>query len=255
MKRKILFFVSVIGLSACNQVQTDSVKTKEQSNQVEPIIQLDFVKTFEGQINNKYDIVLKITSNGGQIAGNYFYKTAGDDIQVKGNLDYQGKLILDEYDSKGNQTGRFNGIMVNNNKIEGNWSKPNGVKKMSVVLIESNTQYESSKPQINNEKYDSITGQYDFEFNSDGASYASVKIEYTGNKRFKFEIATAHESGCTGEASGTATVDENGIGKYSADGCKLLTFKFASRKLTIDETECFLHGMRCDFSGEYLKTN
>lgn len=212
------------------------------------------MKTFEGKINNKHDIVLKITSNSGQITGNYYYKTVGTDIQVKGNLDNQGKFTLNEYDSKGNQTGLFIGTMLNNNKIEGNWSKPNGEKAMSFVLIESNSQYESSKTQINDEKYKSISGQYDFEYNSAGVSYASVKIDYSGNKKFTFEISTAHERGCTGEVSGTPTIDDRGIGKYSSDERKLLTFKFTSTKLIIDETDSELHGMRCGFSGEYLKT-
>ena len=254
MKTQILIFVAVIGFSACNQIPTDSEKAIEQSNQESPNVHLDFVKTFEGQINNKHDIVLKITSNSGQIAGNYFYKTVGKDIQVKGDLDNQGKITLNEYDSKGNQTGLFSGKMLNNSKIEGNWSKPNGDKAMLFALIESNSQYESSKKQINDDKYKSISGQYDFEYNSAGVSYASVKIEYSENNKFTFEISTAHESGCDGEVSGTATIDDSGIGKFSGDGCKLLTFKFTSTKLKIDETECDFHGMRCGFSGEYLKT-
>jgi hypothetical protein len=197
---------------------------------------------------------LNLTSKGGQVAGKYFYKKIGTDIQVKGNLDNQGKLTLNEYDSKGDQTGLFSGTMLNNNKIKGNWSKPNGEKVIPFILIESVTRYQSSKSQINDEKYESISGQYDFEFHSAGVSFASVKIKYLGSKMFKFEISTAHESGCTGEASGTATIDDSGIGKFSGDGCKLLTFKFTSTKVRIEETECALHGMRCGFSGEYLKT-
>ncbi len=254
MKKQILIFAAIIYLSACNQTQTDSEKTTELINQEVQSVQLDFVKTFEGQIDNKYDIVLKITSNSGQITGNYFYKTKGTDIQVKGNLDNQGNFTLNEYNSKGNQTGVFNGTMSNNNKIEGNWSKPNGDKAMPFVLIESNTQYESSKTQINDEKYNSISGEYESEYNSYGVSLASAKIKYIGNKQFTFEIFTSHENGCIGEVSGTATIDDNGIGKYSDDDCKLLTFKFTTSKLTIDETECDLHGASCDFSGKYMKT-
>jgi hypothetical protein len=254
MKKQILIFVAFIGLTACNETKTDSEKATGQSNQISPSVQLDFVKTFEGQINDKLDIVLKVTSNNGQITGNYFYKTVGTDIQVKGNLDNTGKITLNEYDSKGNQTGLFSGTFLNNSKIEGNWSKPNGDRSMSFVLIESNSQYESSKSQINEEKYESLSGQYDFEYNSAGESYASVKIKYSGNKKFTFEILVGSKSGCTGEVSGTGTIDNNGLGKYSGNGCKLLTFKFNSTKLTIDETECALHGASCSFSGEYLKT-
>ena len=252
MIKQFLFFVVVIGLSACNQ--SDTTKTKDQNNQTASSVQMDFVKTFEGQINNKYDIILKITSNGGQISGKYFYQSVGSDIQVKGNLDNQGKLTLNEYDTKGNQTGLFSGTMVNNNKIAGNWSKPNGDAEMSFLLIESNSQYESSKTPIKYDKLASISGQYDFEFNSAGVSFGSVKIKYLGSEKFTFEISTAHQSDCQGELSGTATLDHNGIGHYTGYGCELLTFKFTSKKLTINETDCEYHGARCWFAGTYLKT-
>lgn len=138
MKNKILILIAIIAFSACK-------KTKDQSNQQASNIQLDFVKTFEGQIDNKYDIILKITSNEGQIDGNYCYKSVGTNIQVKGSLDTNGNLTLNEFDTKGNQTGLFSGKMVNNNKIEGNWSKPNGDKEKPFLLIESNSNYELSK--------------------------------------------------------------------------------------------------------------
>jgi hypothetical protein len=149
MTKKILIFIAIIGFSACKK-SNESVDNPTN-------IQLDFVKTFEGQIDNKYDIILKITSNEGQIDGNYFYKSVGTNIQVKGNLDINGDLKLNEFDTKGNQTGLFNGKMVNNNKIEGNWSKPNGDKEKPFVLIESNSNYELSKKVKNKQakpKYD-----------------------------------------------------------------------------------------------------
>ena len=242
-------------LLACNQSKSDSEHSAIQANSSNSKdIQLDFVKTFEGQVNNKYDIVLKISSNNGGITGNYFYKSSGTDIKVKGNLNGEGKLSLSEFDSQGNQTGIFNGTMANNNKIEGNWSKPNGEKEMSFVLLESNSQYESLKKQITDQKYESITGQYDFEYNAAGVSFASIGIKYSGNNKFKFEITTGHESGCTGEVSGIATIDNNGVGRYSGEDCKLLTFNFSSSKLIIDESDCQLHGARCSFAGEYLKS-
>ncbi len=255
MKKLITSIILTSVLFACNQSKTDSEHSSNQvnsSNSQE--IQLDFVKTFEGQINNKYDIALKISSNSGEISGNYFYKSSGTDIKVKGNLSSDGKLSLNEFDSQNNQTGVFKGIMANNNKIEGNWSKPNGEKEMSFILLESNAQYESLKKEIYDQKYESLSGHYDFENNSGGVFFASIDIKYSGNNKFKFEITTGHESGCTGEASGIATFDNNGIGRYSGEACKLLSFNFSSSKLIIDESDCQLHGARCGFAGEYLKT-
>jgi hypothetical protein len=242
-------------LFACNRSKTDSEHSAIQANiSSAQDIQLDFIKTFEGQVNNKYDIVLKISSDNGEITGNYFYKSSGIDIKLKGNLNREGKLSLSEFDSQGNQTGIFNGTMANNNKIEGNWSKPNGKKEMIFLLLESNAQYESLKKQITDQKYESITGHYDFENNSGGVFFGSIDIKYSGNNKFKFEISTGHESGCTGEATGIATFDNNRIGRYSGEACKLLSFNFSSSKLIIDESDCQLHGARCSFAGEYLKS-
>lgn len=255
MNRKILTLTIVVGLIACNKTQNTSENVAQQNDTTISQMQIDFIKTFEGKINDSYDIVLKITSNGGQVTGNYFYNSKGVDIQVDGILDDKGNLTLNEYDSKGNQTGVFNGIISNNSKIEGIWSKPNGDKEMPFLLIESNNEYETSKTQEIEEVSDDISGQYDFEFNSEGVSYGSVKIVSLGNKKFSFEISTSNSKGCTGEISGSGTIgSDNGIGKYSDEDCKSLIFKFTSEKLTIEENDCELHGMGCYFAGEYLKT-
>jgi hypothetical protein len=149
---------------------------------------------------------------------------------------------------------KVKGTMANNNKINGNWRKPNVEKEMPFVMLESNSQYESLKKQITEQKYKSISGQYDFEYNATGVSFASVGIKYSGNNKFQFEIAIGHESGCTGEVSGIAIIDNNGVGRYSGEDCKLLTFNFSSSKLIIDESDCQLHGARCSFAGEYVKS-
>lgn len=251
MKKIYLIITGVILLSNCGQKQDESSKKDKQNKELTETINLDFVKTFEGQLNNKLDIVLKITSNNGQITGNYFYKTEGKDIQVKGVIDNQGKITLNEYDKDGNQTGLFIGVMVNNQKIEGDWSKPNGQRKIPFFLIESNTSFESSKNEINSERFQSITGEYEIETEN---SSKSVKVNFLGKKRFQFEMTVGTASACTGEVSGTGTMDVNGIGKYSGKGCKLLTFNFSENKLIVIEDDCFLHGVSCSFSGTYLKT-
>lgn len=253
MNRKILALAIVVGLTACNKTQNASENDAEQNDTKTSQLQINFVKTFEGKINDSYDIVLKITSNDGQVTGNYFYNSKGVDIQVDGVLDDKGNLTLNEYDSNGNQTGVFNGIVSNNSKIEGVWSKPNGDKEMPFLLIESNNEYETSKIQEIEEVSVDISGQYDFEFNSEGDSYGSVKIISLGNKKFSFNISTSNSKGCTGEISGSGTISDLGIGKYSAEDCKSLIFTFASEKLTIEENDCELHGMGCYFAGEYLK--
>lgn len=138
--KPLVLILFLIGTFSCN---TDSSKkaTFGKESQV-----FDFVKTFEGQIANKYDIVVKITSNNGLIDGTYFYKKTGGNIQLKGAIDSTKKVIINEYDNKGNQTGIFEGVFKKN-RIDGRWSKPNGDNSMEFFLIESNTNYETFQKQ------------------------------------------------------------------------------------------------------------
>ena len=254
LKRIVAIYLFCLLFCTC----TDSNSLKKvntNKGSINQDLSIDFVKTFEGQLNNKHDIILKITSNSGLITGKYFYKKVGADIPIKGGLNTNGVVILKEFDKSGNQTGVFNGEMVNNNKIVGTWTKPDGSKEMSFVLIESNTAYESSKATIKRNDYEFITGQYDFEYNSEGVSYVSVKINYIGSNKFNFEITTAHQNGCTGEIEGIARINKSGVGIYSGENCKMLKFNFTAKKLIIDENECDLHGVRCWFTGEYIKVN
>jgi len=131
------------------QAQTNNTNTSTSNNenntQESSSISLDFIKTFEGKINNKFPITFKITSNNGQISGTYFYNKVGKDLKLKGSIDKEGNINLTEYDEKGNATGLFKGSTKNNNKIEGSWSKPNGSSSMPFYLIESNTSYNTAQ--------------------------------------------------------------------------------------------------------------
>lgn len=101
--------------------------------------------------------------------------------------------------------------------------------------------------------YESISGIYQSPFNEGGSFNASVEIKYLGELQFIFTITTATESGCLGLAEGNATIDSNGVGSWSNEDCESLLFKFAEDVVNVEETECGLHGMRCQFQGEYRK--
>jgi hypothetical protein len=108
-------------------------------------VPMDFVKNFDGRIDTKYDITMKITANDGQISGMYFYKSQGKNLTVKGNIDASGNVNLTEYDAQGGVAGQFSGRMVNGNKIEGSWSKPGGGSSIPFYLIESNVNTNASQ--------------------------------------------------------------------------------------------------------------
>lgn len=237
--------------SESQNLSTNQTQTEEVSN--EPKIKVDFVKTFEGQINNKYDIVMKLISNNGQIKGNYFYKSKGDALAIAGEIEESGNVILNEFDKNGNQTGLFNGILINENKIEGKWNKPDGSNKLDFYVLASNSNYETLLNEIAKKNKLDISGTYESPYNDGGVSSGTVVINNVKSNSFDFEISTAHQSGCNGIAEGTATLDENGDGKWSGSDCESIIFKFDDNSLTVEETNCELHGMRCGFMGEYNK--
>jgi hypothetical protein len=104
-----------------------------------PVAQLDHsqggttvvaeTKHFKGSIGTSLDLQMKLVRTGDQLAGSYFYQKVGTRIDVRGNVDKDGNLTLDEFDPNGKQTGVFKGIWTVDQEdglitLAGNWSKP-----------------------------------------------------------------------------------------------------------------------------------
>jgi hypothetical protein len=213
----------------------------------------DFIKTFAGKIDNKYPLHIKLNSENGKINGTYFYDKVGSDIDIKGTISKDSTLTLNEFDQKGNQTGLWNGKLINENKISGTWSKPNGDSAKDFTLILTSDNYESSKKAISDSKYSNYNGTYNSPFNDGGISFGRLIIKYTENYEIEFDISTAHQAGCTGELKGTAKINSNGIATHSSSNCENLTFEFKNNTVLVKEKNCDLHGMKCYFSGTYKK--
>ena len=72
---------------------------------------------------------MKLVRTGDQLAGSYFYQKVGTRINVRGNVDKDGNLTLEEFDPAGKQTGLFKGLWSVDSSdgmitLAGNWSKP-----------------------------------------------------------------------------------------------------------------------------------
>ena len=72
---------------------------------------------------------MKLVRTGDQLSGTYFYQKVGTRIDLRGNVDKDGNLMLEEFDSGGKQTGVFKGIWKVDNAdglitLAGLWSKP-----------------------------------------------------------------------------------------------------------------------------------
>lgn len=86
-------------------------------------------KHFKGSIGSSLDLQMKLVRTGDQLAGSYFYQKVGTRIDLRGNVDKDGNLTLEEFDKGGKQTGVFKGLWSVDAsdglvKLAGNWSKP-----------------------------------------------------------------------------------------------------------------------------------
>jgi Protein of unknown function (DUF3298)/Deacetylase PdaC len=90
-------------------------------------------KYFKGSIGTSLDLQMKLVREGDQVTGSYFYEKIGTRINLRGTVDKDGNLTLQEFDPSGKQTGVFKGLWSVDARdglitLAGNWSKPPGEK-------------------------------------------------------------------------------------------------------------------------------
>ncbi len=113
-------------------------ETYHQSDSAPVIPQTKF---FKGSIGTRLGLQMKLTREGDRVTGSYSYQKVGGRIDLKGTIDRDGNLSLEEFDSAGQQSGLFKGSWLINKddgliNLAGNWSKPNSDKRTSFSLHE-----------------------------------------------------------------------------------------------------------------------
>ncbi len=128
-------------------------------------------KFFRGSIGSALDLQMKLQREGETLNGSYFYQKVGQKIDLRGTVDKDGNLTLDEFDASGKQTGTFKGQWKTGSdgaiEISGNWNKPNSDKKTPFTLQ-----------------------QEPIEFSS-GVEIAAKQLKES-NKKLKYEIAATY---------------------------------------------------------------
>lgn len=102
-----------------------------------PVAQIKF---FKGSIGSALGLQMKLVRQGDSLSGNYFYQKVGTKIDLKGTVDKDGNVLLEEFDPSGKQTGVFKGLWKTDSEnlinIVGNWSKPNDSKQTAFSVHE-----------------------------------------------------------------------------------------------------------------------
>lgn len=243
----ILIFFILYGFYSCNK---NTNKKESKSLIKKEIVNNTFIRTFEGNINGKYEILMKITSDNGKVKGSYYYKKSNIKLELKGNLQSDGKIIMNEFDKEGNQTGIFQGTMENNQKITGIWKKPNGKNEMKFSLIETNSIFNPKVNSQNKIDYKIIAGTYKTP-EIKGVSHGIAKIKYLKNNNIHFAIFVVSSGGNIGELEGKIKL-KNGIGKYTDLQCGELQFTFKKNILEVKSKNC-MQGMNAFFDGKFIK--
>ena len=182
----LFFFAACNKKSPATQTQTASTPTAAETQAhhpeggtAQPVTQ---TKYFKGSIGSTLGLQMKLVRTGDALAGNYFYQKIGTKIEVRGTVDQNGNLTLEEFDSAGKSTGTFKGLWKTGEEgvnLVGNWSKPDGTKQTAFSLHEEPIEFSGTieivgKPiKETNKKlnytidveYPQITGASDTRFN------------------------------------------------------------------------------------------
>lgn len=122
---KFLYIITLLSIFSCNNPDSKKVS---------------FIKVYEGTID-KYPITMKLIVEDNNLKGNYIYNKFGEYFIIKGQI-INDSIKIEGYDKKNNLTDIFLGTLQNG-KVSGDWSKPNGENKMKFSIIESSIPFPS----------------------------------------------------------------------------------------------------------------
>jgi hypothetical protein len=227
----ILLMLVLIGGNACRKKTdvaqspapgaTANAASPEQYQHDNAALAIPQTKFFKGSIGARLGLQMKLTRDGEKVMGNYSYQRVGARIDLKGTIDKDGNLTLEEFDAGGKQTGLFKGNWLADKddgliSVVGNWSKPGGEKKTAFSLHEEPIEFsggvELTAKQIKetNKKvnyqidaaYPQVTGVPDSrfdKFNQEAKNLVMKRI--SGFKKETTEVAKDETAAATPDAS------------------------------------------------------
>lgn len=102
-------------------------------------------KYFKGSIGGSLGLQMKLVREGDKLSGTYFYQKVGTKIDVRGSVDNNGNVVLDEFDKNAKPTGTFKGVWTTGENgviaIAGNWTKPGSNKGTPFSLQQEPIQF------------------------------------------------------------------------------------------------------------------
>jgi hypothetical protein len=139
-----LAVIACFGVSGCrknsapNETAVSPAAANERQHPDSGVTVPVETKFFTGSIGSTTGLQMKLMREGEKLTGSYSYQKIGKKIDVRGNVDKDGNVTLEEFDTSGKQTGVFNGTWkLDENglvEISGTWTKPGSDKKIAFSL-------------------------------------------------------------------------------------------------------------------------
>ena len=99
-------------------------------------------RIFQGTIGERLKIELRLQHTD-PISGSYSYDKIGKAIRLQSKPDENSKLVMAEFDEKGNKTGQFNGDLFGR-VFSGVWSSVDGKRSYPYFLVETTRKWQGS---------------------------------------------------------------------------------------------------------------
>lgn len=100
--------------------------------------------TYEGNLNQNSEIVMLLHVSDEWVNGKYYYKDVGNELLVFGEIN-ENKIELNEYNTKGKETGIFVGEKSGKNSYNGIWKSKINEKSFPFEIKLSNKNYNNIK--------------------------------------------------------------------------------------------------------------
>jgi hypothetical protein len=227
------------------------------ANSFASLHQLKREREFAGTINRTIRIRMKLSQDGSEIRGTYYYEKVGKELQLSGSVSGQ-QVTLTESDQNETQTGIFKGRFVNADLIEGTWSNADGTKSFPFSVRAS-----SEHPPQESPLSDNVSGQYK-RLNARGKldyHSAEINVQLLKDGRVRVQgdatwVGNAKTGNVNvGQIDGTFTLQGNKIMYKDGDGeydCRLVvSFERDFLVVTDDAGNC--GGINVSFNGKYKK--
>lgn len=234
-----LLLLGVLALAANSFASTHQVKRERE---------------FAGTINKTIKIRMKLTQNGNEIRGTYYYEKVGKELQLSGSVSGE-QVALKESDQHGNQTGIFKGRFVNADLIEGTWTNADGTKTFFFTVRAGSSEPRTlASPSRGQYKRLNSRGKLDYH-----SAEINVQLLEDGRVRLQGDatwVGNANTGNVNvGQIDGTFTVQGDRV-IYKDDGgedaCRL-TITFARDLLIVTEDNGKCGGLNVSFDGKYKK--